>query len=127
MVGAINAPTTGANTFDNFRNQASQAAAVGVRFFFPLIISSPILMITLPCYQQSENGLVGIGASASAGPQPIPTGASIIPSNADSSTNATSAGSAAPTTSSTSTSSATDVTVQYGLFAVLAGMTVFLA
>jgi len=83
-------------------------------------------MITLPCYQQSENGLVGIGASASAGPQPIPTGASVIPSNAGSSTNLTSAGSAAPT-SSTSTSSATDVTVQYGLFAVLAGMTVFLA
>lgn len=33
MVGAINAPTTGANTFENFKNQASQAAAVGVRFF----------------------------------------------------------------------------------------------
>ena len=84
-------------------------------------------MTTLPRYQQNENGLVGIGASASASPQPIPSEASLFPTNAGSPTNPTSAGSAAPTTSSTSTSSATDVTVQYGLFAVLTGMTVFLA
>jgi len=87
-------------------------------------------MTTLPRYQQNENGLVGIGASASASPQPIPSEASLFPTNAGSPTNPTSAGSAGsatPTTSSTSTSSATDVTVQYGLFAVLTGMTVFLA
>ncbi|KAF9442155.1 hypothetical protein P691DRAFT_811291 [Macrolepiota fuliginosa MF-IS2] len=58
MVGAINAPSSGNNTFAAFK---SAAAAVK----------------TTP--GQNENGLVGVGASASVRPSPIPSGATAFP------------------------------------------------
>ncbi|KAL9710557.1 hypothetical protein Ac2012v2_006093 [Leucoagaricus gongylophorus] len=106
MVGAINPPTSGNNTFENFRNQTSQVSSV----------------------DQSENGLVGIGASASARPQPLPSGATDFPASAAAAPASTSSpASTASPAPTASTGAAAGLTVQHGLFAVLVGMTVFLA
>ena len=52
MVGAINAPISGANTFANFQIQASQATTVDVSFSAHL--SSHFLMITLPAISKAK-------------------------------------------------------------------------
>ncbi|KAF5345824.1 hypothetical protein D9756_010895 [Leucocoprinus leucothites] len=57
MVGAINAPASGRNTFENYRSQANQADTSG----------------------QDVLSLVGVGASASARPGPLPSGATDYP------------------------------------------------
>jgi hypothetical protein len=57
MVGAINPPTSGNNTLENFMRNAHNTSSVG----------------------QTQEGLVGQGASASARPAPIPSGATVFP------------------------------------------------
>ncbi|EDR00857.1 uncharacterized protein LACBIDRAFT_295685 [Laccaria bicolor S238N-H82] len=89
MVGAINAPTTGNKTFAAF-----EAAAKAFK-------GTPA---------QVEGGLVGVGASASAGVGPVPSGvklftASAIATTSTKSSAATTSGSAAAAPSSTSKSS----------------------
>ncbi|KXN92707.1 hypothetical protein AN958_06985 [Leucoagaricus sp. SymC.cos] len=97
MVGAINPPSSG-NTFDNFRQAASSVRDVS----------------------QSQNGLVGVGASASARPEPLPSGASEFPaSGAPSPTSGGSGGAPGPS----GTSGALAITVQSGFVAFVAGMT----
>jgi len=89
MVGAINAPATG-NTFASFQTNAKNFGKAS---------------------GQGQNGLVGIGASASAGIGPIPSGATAytgVPlasgsasgSGSPSATNTAPGGGASPTTSS---------------------------
>jgi plastocyanin len=96
MVGAVNPPTTG-NTIEAFRNTASAVTSV----------------------PQIQNGLVGVGASASARPGPLPSGATDFPLNFNGVPSGT--GSAPPST--TSTSSAINLSVGSGFIALMAAMT----
>jgi hypothetical protein len=86
MVGAINAPASGANTFTNYLNNAKKASTSG----------------------QGIGDLVGNGASASALPAPLPSGAELAgtPSGAPS-------GSGSATGSSASTSASTSSSAGY--------------
>ena len=89
MVGAINAPTSGNNTFANFQDNAKNHQGTP---------------------GQTQNGLVGIGASASAPPGPIGSGVTLFGATAagtgaasgtgGASGTATSPGAGAPTTTS---------------------------
>ncbi|KJA16235.1 hypothetical protein HYPSUDRAFT_47543 [Hypholoma sublateritium FD-334 SS-4] len=88
MVGAINAPASGANTFANF-----QAAALKFQ----------------GDSGQSVGGLVGIGASASAGIGPVPTDATVFgePSGATLAASAASSPTATSPSTATGTSTST--------------------
>ncbi|EIN06156.1 hypothetical protein PUNSTDRAFT_54447 [Punctularia strigosozonata HHB-11173 SS5] len=112
MVGAINAPGSGAHTFAAFQQAAEKSSGTP---------------------GQSEGGLVGVGASASAGPGPlsgsvkgfgIPTGASAASGSSPSATTpaggSSSSGSASGTAASPSnTSGASNVAVN-GVLALVA-------
>ncbi|KAJ3568325.1 hypothetical protein NP233_g5789 [Leucocoprinus birnbaumii] len=103
MVGAINPPTSGDNSFDNYRSRASQAGNVG----------------------QDVHGLVGIGASASMRPSPVPSGATDYPLSLPStfpSANPSSTGSGGAA-SPTGSSAAMGLTAQSGFVAFVAGLT----
>jgi len=84
MVGAINAPTNGSNTFDAFKAAAEKATSSG----------------------QGVGFLVGIGASASADVGPIPSGVSTFGEPTPGADTALASGSAAASGSSASGSSA---------------------
>jgi len=91
MVGAINAPATGSNTFDNFQKAAESASGTPG--------------------QPTVGALIGVGASASAAPGPLASGVVAVDapkssatapasSGSGSSAGASSTGSANPTGSS---------------------------
>ncbi|KAF7759780.1 hypothetical protein Agabi119p4_11475 [Agaricus bisporus var. burnettii] len=115
MVGAINAADDGDNSFDNYKQAASQVSPTEV--------------------DQTQNGLVGQGASASQRPSPIPSGANLFPDASAPAGSGSGSGSGtgtgtgdAPTT--TSPSGATNIlaTMNSGLIALVAGVSVmFLA
>ncbi|KAF5378915.1 hypothetical protein D9757_008728 [Collybiopsis confluens] len=111
MIGAINAPTSGSNTFDNYANNAKQSSNSG----------------------QGIGALVGQGASASAIPGPLANGATLFGTPASGSATATGASSgsgsgSSSSSSSTSTTSSSAANMIHAnslvaLFAALMGIT----
>ncbi|KIK54772.1 hypothetical protein GYMLUDRAFT_62973 [Collybiopsis luxurians FD-317 M1] len=97
MVGAINAPTSGSNTFQNYVTNARQQQSSG----------------------QGIGFLVGQGASASAVPSPLPNGVTLF--GTPSSGSATSA-STSSSSSSSSSSSAGHMVQSNSLVALLAAL-----
>ncbi|KAJ7080202.1 hypothetical protein B0H15DRAFT_924433 [Mycena belliarum] len=101
MVGAINVQNSSANSFTAFQSNALKTSG------------NP---------GQSQNGLVGLGASASAEPF-VPSGATHFPLSAAASATAPggASGGAAPTTSST-TGDTVALTAHFNLLAILVGL-----
>ncbi|KAG6879068.1 hypothetical protein C0992_005348 [Termitomyces sp. T32_za158] len=103
MVGAINPPSSGSNTFSAFQNNARQFQGTP---------------------DQAEGALVGMGASASTGPGPAVSGASFYPAPSATTTSASSGSNSGNNSSSSGGSSGGSSTTPNGSLTMTANLLV---